>query len=121
MGVAAVIFALLTVLVGTTVLADFSGPSMPRSLRPMVSSHVAVALAGAGALAVAVVGSSSSVAWVSLAVLVLAASLGGALYKRSARLDPGTTRVSRRLLVVHGGAAALTGLFALLAAGRVGR
>ena len=120
MGIAAVLFALLTVLVGTTALADFSGPSMPRSLRPVVSTHVAVALIGAGVLAVAVVGSSSSIAWVSLAVLALAASLGVALFKRAARLEPGTARVSRRVLVLHGAAAALTGLFALLAAARVG-
>jgi len=120
MGIAAVIFALLTVLVGTTVLADFSGPTMPRSLRPMVGAHVAAALVGAGVLAVAVVGSSSSITWVSLAVLALAASLGVALLRRSARLDPGSAPVSKRVLVVHGGAAALTGLFALLAAARVG-
>ncbi len=120
MGIAAVVFGLVTVLVGTTVLADFSGPSMPRALRPMVSAHVGAALIGVGILAVAVVGSSSPIAWVSLAVLALAATLGVALFKRAGRPEPGTVGVSKRLLVIHGGAAALTGLFALLAAARVG-
>jgi len=120
-GIAAVVFGLVTVLVGTTALADFSGPSMPRALRPLVGSHVSAALIGVGVLAVAVVGSSSPIAWVSVGVLALAATLGVALFRRSTRLDPGTARVSTRVLVLHGGAAALTGLFALLAAARVGR
>ena len=109
---AAVVLALLTVLVGTLVLADLgSGSGGGR----WIAGHVASALAGAVILSAGAFVGSRALDGVSVAVLVLAVGCGIVLY-RSTR---GRTAVSTGILVVHGAAAGLTIAATVLAALRV--
>lgn len=111
MAVAAVVFAILAVLVGTMLLADLSpGPR----LRRLAGGHVTAALAAAILVCVAALSGSAALAWLAAAAVAAAAALGVVTWRRAAGSGP----VSPAMLAVHGAAAALTLLCAVLAAGR---
>jgi hypothetical protein len=113
MGLAAVVFIVIAVLVGTIVLADLApGPG----LRRVAGTHVTIALLAAVLVCVAAFAGGAPVAWLAVAAVAAAVSLGVVTWRRSLG---GPTRVSAGLLIAHGAAAGLTLLFALLlAAGR---
>jgi hypothetical protein len=112
MGVAAVVFVLVTVLVGTVVLADLGAGAGGGRL---IGGHVALALAGALVLCAGAFAGSVPIEWGSLALLVAAVAAGVALYRRT-RPAAG---VSTGVLIAHGAGAGLTVVFLLLAVLRV--
>ena len=115
-GAAAISFAILTILIGTLVLADLGpGPA----IRRLVSGHVLLALLGALVLAVAAFGSSAAVTATSLVILLVAVALGVLTWRRTTA-DPGAAKkpVSNGMLIAHGAGAALTIVFVVLAAAR---
>jgi hypothetical protein len=131
MGLAAVLVAIITVLFGTVALGDVATPSASGDVKMRVAGHLLLAGTGLVLLLVAVVAASGRLAWVSLIVLLGAASLGLATLVRAARRAdeaaattdpdrPAPAGAPRTVVVLHGGAAGLTILLVLLAAVRMG-
>jgi hypothetical protein len=122
MAVTAVLFAIVTVLVGVVALGDVVTSQAGSGLRRLAIAHVAFALTGVVFLLVAVVGVSRGPAWVSLIVLLLAGFLGLttlAFTRRPSRLSPDAVpkaRVALPVVIVHGAAAVITLLTVLAAA-----
>jgi hypothetical protein len=107
---AAVVGVLLTVLIGTLVLADVKPGVLPGRL---VGGHVALAIGAAVVVCVAGFAGSSALVWAGLLVVLVAGAVGLRLYTTD------TAGASPGILVAHGAAAAVTALLLLLAAFRV--
>ena len=132
MGLAAVIFAIVTVLFGTVALGEVATPSATSSVRVLVGGHLLLAASGLVLLLVAVVAVSQGVAWASFAVLIGAAALGVSTLVGAGRSHPAALAAQEEdqpakpavpvvVVVVHGAAAALTIVLVLLAAIGVGK
>lgn len=127
MDLAAVLFAILTVLVGVFVLGDVVGPP-GAGVKRLAATHVGVALAGVALLLVALVNASRGTAWISFAALVAAAAVG--LATLTVNRAPGediTPEVRKQqghlpvpVVVVHGAAALFTLVLVLAAAASSG-
>ncbi len=125
MEVAAILFAIITVLVGVFVLGDLVGEA-GSGVKRLAASHVGIALTGVILLLVALVDASRGTAWVSFAALVVAGSVG--LMTLTLNRPPGDTGTTRKeqghlplpVVVIHGAAALLTLLLVLAAISTVG-
>jgi hypothetical protein len=136
LSLAALLVLSVTVLVGVLTLAEFADPrrmaTMPGAVA-LVAIHLALALGSAIVWIIFLVTDSTALGWIGFAVIGLTAVAGLTLYRRSshhtARVvgdagDAGAEEmraVSPGLVVVHGAVATLTVVFALIAAGGVGR
>ena len=116
--VVALILLILTVLAGTALLAEVA-PALAerRPILILVSGHIVLAVSATVLWIVALVGDSGSVAWAAFAVLVAVAALGATALVRTLRPGalPREMKVSTPVVVVHGAAAALTIVLALIA------
>jgi hypothetical protein len=125
MGVGAVLFSIVTILMGTVAVGDVATPSITPRTKVLVAGHLLLAGSGAVLLVVALLSVRRGTAWVSVAVLVAAATFGVAvltrarLARRPADSEDGAERpVWLPVVVAHGGAALLTVFFAVLLAVR---
>jgi hypothetical protein len=117
-GAAAVGFALLTVLIGTLILADVSGPRSAAPPRPLLVSHVVAALAATLVLGVGAATANVALSWGAVAVTAVAATFGIVALRRTLAVARSTdrTRPSNGMLIVHGVAAAVTIVLAVVGA-----
>jgi hypothetical protein len=125
MGVGAVLFSIVRILMGTVALGDIATASVTSRTKALVAGHLVLAGSGAVLLVVALLSLSRRTAWLSVAVLVAAATFGIALLSsvrlghRTGEPEDGAERpVWLRVVVAHGGAALLTVVFAVLMAVR---
>jgi hypothetical protein len=122
MAVTALLFAIITVLVGVVALGDVVTGDSRSGLKRLAVIHVGCALAGVVLLLVAVVGVSRGPAWASLIALLIAAGLGLttlALIRRRSRAVAAAgpaPRVPLPVVIAHGAAAAITIVSVLAAA-----
>ena len=122
MAVTALLFAIITVLVGVVALGDVVTGDSQLGLKRLAVIHVGFALAGVVLLLVAVVGVSRGPAWASLIALLIAAALGLttlALTRRRNRLVAAAgpaPRVPLPVVIAHGAAAVITIVSVLAAA-----
>jgi hypothetical protein len=111
--VTALLFAIVTVLVGVVALGDVMGNG-GAGLRRLAVAHVGLAATGVILLLVAVVGESRGIAWASLVALLVAAAVGlttFALTRPPAPAEAGATskrRVPLPVVIAHGAAALVT-------------
>jgi hypothetical protein len=126
MAVPAVLFAIVTVLVGVIVLGDVVGEAGSR-LKKLAATHVVVAAAGVTVLLIALVDASRVTLWVSFLALLVAGFIGLATltWNRRPDRDPaqvpeGQAHLPLPVVVIHGAAAGLTLLLVLLTAGSRG-
>lgn len=113
MAVPAVLFAIVTVLVGGVALGDVMGDTGPGQKR-LAATHVVIAATGVAVLLVALVDASRATVWMAFAALVLAGGLGLATLSanRRPRHRPGRRkgRGPRRRGLGHLDTAEATGL-----------
>lgn len=118
---AAVGFGVLTVLVGTLILADVSGPKAAAPPGRLLGGHVFLALGAVVALGVGAVVADLTVSCVALVGLVGASLFGLAAWRRTAQRAR-TDRLkapSNAVLVMHGLAATATVILASAAVGHL--
>lgn len=118
MGIAAVSVGLLTVLIGTLVLAEVK---VTPALRVRVTGHIGLGLLTVLVLAGTVAAGSHVGAWVSLLGLSATAALGVSLWRHAGRRHtgrPAPPPVSPAMLVAHGMAALVTFILVLLTVAR---
>jgi hypothetical protein len=122
MAVPAVLFAIITVLVGVIVLGDVVGEAGSR-LKKLAATHVVIAATGVTVLLVALVDASRGTVWVSFLALVVAGVIGLATLTLNRRPDrdpaqvpEGQAHLPLPVVVIHGAAAVLTLLLVLLTA-----
>jgi hypothetical protein len=126
MAVPAVLFAIITVLVGVIVLGDVVGEAGSR-LKKLAATHVVVAATGVTVLLIALVDASRATVWVSFLALLVAGAIGLATLTLNRRPDrdpaqvpEGQAHLPLPVVVIHGAAAGLTLLLVLLTAGSRG-
>lgn len=114
MAVMAVLFAIVTVLVGVVALGDVVMSDAGSGLKRLAIAHVGVAAAGVVLLLVAVVGVNRGPAWASLVVLLVAGVIGLTTLALTRRPRPGASDLDPKLkvplpvVIVHGAAAFAT-------------
>jgi hypothetical protein len=114
MAVMAVLFAIVTVLVGVVALGDVVMSDAGPGLKRLAITHVGVAATGVVLLLVAVVGVSRGQAWASLVVLLVAGVIGLTTLALTRRpRAPGSdshpkAKVPLPVVIVHGAAALVT-------------
>jgi hypothetical protein len=112
--VTALLFAIVTVLVGVVALGDVVMGDAGAGLKRLAVAHVGLAATGVILLVVAVVGVSRGPAWASLVALSAAAALGLttlALTRRPAPAGEGAIpkrHVALPVVIAHGAAALIT-------------
>jgi hypothetical protein len=126
MAVPAVLFAIITVLVGVIVLGDVIGEK-GSGLKKLAATHVVVASTGVIVLLIALVDASRGAVWVSFLALFLAGAIGVATLSLNRRPDrdpatvpEGQSHLPVPVVVIHGAAAGLTLLLVLLTASSAG-
>ena len=114
MALAAVLATFVGVLVGVLLLAEVATVT---ELARHKTVHMLLGLTATAVVCVAAFTASAAIAWVAAAAVLGAASAGVLTWRRSLRGRAGGGQgVSRPLLVVHGGAAALAFVLVVLAA-----
>lgn len=112
MAVSALLFAIVTVLVGVVALGDVVMGDAGAGLKRLAVAHVGLAATGVILLLVAVVGVSRGTAWASLIALLVAAAMGLttlALTRRQAPAGATPKRgVALPVVIAHGAAALVT-------------
>src|SRR5580700_9291412 len=113
MAVPAVLFAIITVLVGVIVLGDVVGEAGSR-LKKLAATHVVIAATGVTVLLVALVDASRGTVWLSFLALVVAGVIGLATLTLNRRPDrdlaqvpQGQAHLPLPVVVIHGAAALL--------------
>jgi hypothetical protein len=122
-GALALVFLLVTGLAGTVTVVDWYESERlcaPRGTSAVVAGHITLAVATLVVMTAFLLGKTASLGWLTVVVVPVTASFGITAYVRSTRGRSAggdeADRVAPAVLVVHGAAAALTLLFALLAA-----
>jgi hypothetical protein len=121
MGVAAVLFSIVTVLVGMVALGDVVMGDAASGLKRLAGAHVGFALTGVILLLVALVDVSRATAWASLGALLVTGTIGLSILAWTRR--PGRTvdaaaagTVPMPVVIIHGAAAFLTVVSVLVTA-----
>jgi uncharacterized membrane protein YidH (DUF202 family) len=122
-GALALVLLLVTGLGGTVAVVDWyesERQRAPRGTTAVVAGHVTLAVATLVVMAAFLLGKSGALGWAMIAALVATGALGATAFLRSRRGRSAAggedDRVAPAVLVFHGAAAALTLLFAVLAA-----
>ena len=116
MTVGALLAAVLTVLVGTLILADVTGPTATTPPRRILGAHIGLALASLVVVAAGAAAGDAVIAWAGVAVLTATIAFGLAGLRHTLTSPDVVKRPSTTVLTIHGLAALATIVLAVLGA-----